>query len=58
MAIEQRPLVCGKWFDAEAGQPLSIDILIGEGPGGHSGFILLIQTDGEHILEGIIQFFN
>ncbi len=40
-------LFCGKWFNVDASQPMSIDILIGEGPGGFSGFVLLIEEDGD-----------
>jgi hypothetical protein len=40
-------LVCGKWFSTAAGVAVPIDILIGEGPGGSSGFILLIEEEGD-----------
>ncbi len=40
-------LRCGKWIDFEAGEPQSMDVLVGEGPGGHSGFYLLIQEQGD-----------
>ncbi len=40
-------LRCGQWFDVEANQPVAMDGLIGEGPGGSSGFFLLIQEQGD-----------
>jgi hypothetical protein len=37
----------GKWIQMEAGVPVPIQVLIGEGPGGYSGFRLLIQKQGD-----------
>jgi hypothetical protein len=46
------PLFSGKWFDAVSGQATPIDILIGEGPGGFSGFVLLIEEHGDKSRKG------
>jgi hypothetical protein len=40
---EKQPLKCGKWIRMEVGTPLDMWVLIGEGPGGSSGFLLMIQ---------------
>ncbi len=40
-------LVCGQWFQMQAGIASTIQILIGEGPGGASGFVLMIQPQGD-----------
>jgi len=39
-------LACGKWISMKEGQPLDMQVLIGEGPGGQSGFFLLVQKKG------------
>ena len=43
MGPEKQPLKCGKWIQMEPGTPLDMKVLIGEGPGGSSGFLLMIQ---------------
>jgi hypothetical protein len=40
---ENQPLKCGKWIHIDAGSPMDMLVLIGEGPGGFSGFLLMIQ---------------
>jgi len=37
----------GKWIQMEAGIAVPMQIMIGEGPGGFSGFLLTIQKKGE-----------
>jgi hypothetical protein len=46
MGSQGRPLKCGKWIQMEAGTPMDMQVLIGEGPGGVSGFLLMIQKQG------------
>jgi len=36
----------------EQGTPIDIKILIGEGPGGSSGFVLMIQKKGDNSAKG------
>jgi hypothetical protein len=38
---------CGNWVDMTAGISMDMQVLIGEGPGGESGFILMIQKEGD-----------
>jgi len=45
--VKDYPLYAGKSFDLDPEKPQSLDILIGEGPGGESGFILLIERIGD-----------
>jgi hypothetical protein len=44
--------VHGKWIDMEAGVPVPLQILIGEGPGGFSGFLLSVQKKGAESTTG------
>jgi hypothetical protein len=37
----------GKWIQMEAGVAVPMQVMIGEGPGGFSGFLLTIQKKGE-----------
>ncbi len=46
------PLKCGKWIQMEAGVPMNMQVLIGEGPGGFSGFLLMIQKQGDNSPKG------
>ncbi len=46
------PLRCGKWIQLEAGVPFDMQVLIGEGPGGSSGFLLMIQKKGDATTKG------
>jgi len=46
LGVERQPLKCGKWIQMEAGTPVDMQVLIGEGPGGHSGFLLMVQKQG------------
>jgi hypothetical protein len=48
MGPEGQPLKCGKWIQMEAGTPMDMEVLIGEGPGGASGFVLMIQEQGDN----------
>ncbi len=41
------PYRCGPWIQMEEGLSANIDVLIGEGPGGASGFIMMIQKEGD-----------
>ena len=45
-------LHAGRWFQVEQGTPINVQILIGEGPGGASGFILMIQKQGDDSPKG------
>ncbi len=45
--IAEHSLSCGRWIDMKANKPAPMDILIGEGPGGFSGFFLLIEKQGD-----------
>ncbi len=40
-------LRCGQWFDLVQGEGVQMNVLIGEGPGGFSGFYLLIEEEGD-----------
>jgi hypothetical protein len=40
-------LICGQWFTAQVGLSMQMHVLIGEGPGGGSGFILMIQKEDD-----------
>lgn len=44
--VEGQPLHCGKWIQMAEGTPLDMQVLIGEGPGGFSGFFLMVQKKG------------
>ena len=52
MGPEHFPLKCGKWVQMEAGTPMDMLVLIGEGPGGFSGFLLMIQKRGDDSPKG------
>src|SRR6202012_5733456 len=39
----RKPLVCGRWFKTHRGDPVTIQVLIGEGPGGDSAMCLMID---------------
>jgi hypothetical protein len=52
MGPEGVPLRCGKWIQMEAGTPMDMQVLIGEGPGGVSGFLLMIQKQGDNSPKG------
>jgi hypothetical protein len=43
---------CGSWFEMEAGLSVDMQVLIGEGPGGESGFVLMIQKQGDDSTKG------
>jgi hypothetical protein len=45
-------LNCGQWFQLQAGLAADMQILIGEGPGGASGFVLMIQEKGDNSSPG------
>jgi hypothetical protein len=49
---EGQPLKCGKWIQMDAGTPMDMMVLIGEGPGGFSGFLLMIQKQGVNTPKG------
>jgi len=51
-------LRAGRWFDLEQGTPVKIKILIGEGPGGSSGFVLMIQRQGDTSAKGDYPIFQ
>ncbi len=42
-APEGIPFKFGQWIQMQAGDTVPIQILIGEGPGGDSGFMLMVQ---------------
>jgi len=46
MGPKHQPLKCGKWIQLTAGTPVDMQVLIGEGPGGYSGFLLMVQKQG------------
>ncbi len=48
----------GKWIQMEAGTPVPMKVLIGEGPGGYSGFILMIQKQGDDSPSGDYPLFQ
>jgi len=48
----QRPLKCGLWIDMDAATPMDMQVLIGEGPGGLSGFLLMVQKEGDNSPKG------
>jgi len=50
--FQATPLSAGKWFQVEEGTPIDIQVLIGEGPGGYSGFLLMIQKQGDDSPKG------
>ncbi|MCE0499054.1 MAG: hypothetical protein LV481_14030 [Methylacidiphilales bacterium] len=49
---ERRPLKCGKWIEMEAGTSVDMQVLIGEGPGGESGFLLMVQKEDDDSPKG------
>ncbi len=49
---ENDPLKCGKWIHLDAGSPVDMFVLIGENPGGKSGFLLMIQKEGDNSPKG------
>jgi hypothetical protein len=49
---EKYPLKCGAWVDMEAGITMDMQVLIGEGPGGQSGFLLMVQKQGDDSSKG------
>jgi len=51
-------LYAGRWVDMEQGTPINIRILIGEGPGGSSGFVLMIQKKGDNSAKGDYAIFQ
>ena len=52
MGPEHQPLHCGKWIQLDAGVSLNMQVLIGEGPGGLSCFLLMIQQEGVATVKG------
>ena len=48
----------GHWVHMESGQPVNMEVLIGEGPGGASAFFLLIQKRGEGSQMGPLRVFQ
>jgi hypothetical protein len=48
----KRPLKCGPWIDMDSATPMDMEVLIGEGPGGLSGFLLMIQKEGDNSQKG------
>jgi len=53
-----KSLKYGKWVQMDAGTPVPIKILIGEGPGGYSGFILMIEKQGDNSQNGDYPLFQ
>jgi hypothetical protein len=49
---ENQPYKCGKWIPMQANITMDMQVLIGEGPGGASGFLLLIQKQGDNDAKG------
>ena len=49
---EALPFKFGKWIQMQEGVAVSIQILIGEGPGGDSGFLLMVQKQGDNSKPG------
>lgn len=47
-----QPLYCGRWVEMEAGVPIDMEVLIGEGPGGDSSFFLFVQDRGKNYTKG------
>jgi len=45
--LESQGLKCGKWIKMDPATPVDMQVLIGEGPGGSSGFVLLVQKQGD-----------
>jgi len=48
----------GKWIQMDAGTPVPMKILIGEGPGGYSGFLLMVQKQGDESPNGDYPIFQ
>jgi len=53
-----KSLKYGKWIQMEAGTAVPMKVLIGEGPGGYSGFILLIEKQGDDSPNGDYPLFQ
>jgi len=49
---------CGNWIQMVAGEAVPIQILIGEGPGGYSGFLLMVQKQGDDSQSGDLPVFQ
>jgi hypothetical protein len=47
VGLEHIDLKCGKWIQLDSRNSVPIQILIGEGPGGTSGFLLMVQKEGD-----------
>jgi hypothetical protein len=45
--VASQPLRCGQWVQMQAGLAVDFKLLIGEGPGGASGFVVLVQKQGD-----------
>ena len=52
LGLEQQALGCGKWIQMTAGIPMDMQVLLGELPGGYSGFLLMIQKRGDDSPKG------
>ncbi len=52
------PLACGQWVHMRAGVASDMQILIGEGPGGASGFVLMVQKQGDNSSPGDFPVFQ
>jgi hypothetical protein len=46
--VGDKPLRCGQWVQMQAGLAVDFKLLIGEGPGGSSGFVVLVQKQGDN----------
>jgi hypothetical protein len=58
MGLERQPLKCGKWIQLDPTQPVDMQVLIGEGPGGSSGFLLMVQKKGDDSTKGDYPIFQ
>ena len=47
MGPEGQHLLCGSWFYMSTNDSIDMQVLIGEGPGGFSGFLLMVQKEGD-----------
>ncbi len=52
------PLRCGQWFQLQAGVPVDMHLLMGDGPSGKCGFILMIEKKGNTYPKGDYPLFQ
>lgn len=45
-ALKDNPLIFGDWITLKAGQPVRLDLGLGERPGGFVGYVLLVEEKG------------